>query len=43
MLWEIIVISENYEKSLNKWSGQNRQFVDVTTGGTYSYHWTLNG
>jgi hypothetical protein len=37
----ITVCSEIHTKHINTLCGQNVEFVNVKTGGTYSYHWTL--
>ena len=37
------VCSEIHKKNTNTRCGQNEEFVNVKTGGTYSDHWTLEG
>jgi len=31
------------EKKCNTLCGRNAELLQVTSGGTYSYHWNLNG
>jgi hypothetical protein len=39
----IAVCSQIHTKHINTLCGQNVKFLNVEPGGTYSYHWTLNG
>ena len=39
----IAVCSEIHTKHINTLCGRNAELLDFKTGGTYSYHWTLNG
>ena len=39
----IAVCSQIHTKHINTLCGQNIECVDVKPGGTYSYHWTLDG
>jgi hypothetical protein len=39
----IIVYSENHMKPMNTLRGQSEELLNVTVGGTYNYHWALNG
>jgi hypothetical protein len=39
----IAVCSEIHTKHINTLCGQNVEFVNVITDGTYSDHWALNG
>ena len=39
----IAVCSEINTKHINTLCGQNAEFMNVTAGGTYSDHWTLEG
>jgi hypothetical protein len=37
------VYSEIHTEHINTLCGQNVEFVNVTTGGTYRDHWALGG
>jgi hypothetical protein len=39
----IAVCSQIHTKHINTLCGQNVEFVNVKPGGTYSYHWALEG
>jgi hypothetical protein len=39
----IAVCSEIHTKHINTLCGQNVEFVNVKTGGTYINHWALKG
>jgi hypothetical protein len=39
----IAVCSQIHTKLINTLCGQNVEFVNVKSGGTYSNHWVLNG
>jgi hypothetical protein len=39
----IAVCSEIHTKHINTLCGQNVEFVNVKSGGTYSNHWALAG
>jgi len=37
------VCSEIHKKHLNTLCGQNVEFLNIKSGGTYSDHWTVKG
>jgi hypothetical protein len=39
----IAVFSQVHTKHINTLCGQNVEFVNVKSGGIYSYHWVLYG
>jgi hypothetical protein len=39
----IAVCSQIHTKHINPLCGRNTDFLNVTAGGTYSDHWTLEG
>jgi hypothetical protein len=39
----IAVSSEIYTKHINTLCGQDVELLNYQPGGTYSYHWALNG
>jgi len=39
----IVVCSQIHTKHINTLCGQNVELLNVKPGGTYSYHWALEG